>query len=586
MLIGTGDAPLLATRPATLLQVGERVLCRPRRGEPLWLDLESGALLETARRFAPLAAHAADAARRYGISEARATAVYTTLRERGLLCDGPALLAEAARAPRPTAPLPLLAIRTWHRSFELERLLASLLDDEARHDVVRRYVVIDDGTERVHTQRAETLARDFAARTRSAVHYLGPPQRAAIRAAIDPGADDAGRRALAELVDPAFPTGYTGARSWNLAVLAAIGGTVSVLDDDLVFPIRRHPATDHRIAPRDSTLSRSYFFDDDRYDALPLWPGDVYADLAGVVGQQPAHLADRHGVDWSMLAGRGVSEILPLLHGGPVLAAYGGNYGGLTRDSTIDLAWSDDDTLADLWRPPGDLVRRLDGERTSFGVDRLRLTSYAWYSPLMTDCRDLVPFIGTWARGDDTYFLAALTAIVDAPAYAYTPALTGHFPPEQRGRLDNACERVALRDLNANIAHVIALRRHLLHGSDRATRLAALGALLGELGDGSDTALAMAFHGVREDFCAHLLPGMRGALERHPQGPPAWRALVERMIAANLPALDRTTPLPFALDTARKALAQFARLAPLWPAVHAKLLREPLLDKVAPPLRG
>lgn len=580
-----GDAPPLATRPATLLPLGERVLCRPRRGEPQWLDLEQGALLESARRFAPLAAHAADAARRYGITEARATAVYTTLRQRGLLCDGPTLLAEAVRTPTAPAPPPLLAIRTWHRSVELERLLASLLDDEARHGVTRRYVVIDDGTERAHTDRAEALTRDFAARTRADVHYLGPPQRAAVRAAIDPGTDDAGRQALAELVDPAFPTGYTGARSWNLAVLAAIGGTVSVLDDDLVFPIRRHPATDTRIEPRDSTLSRSCFFDDDRYDGLPLWDGDVYADLAQLVGQHPAHLADRHGVDWSALAGRGVGEILPLLHGGPVLAAYGGNYGGLTRDSTIDLAWSDDATLADLWRPPGDLVRRLDGERTSFGVERLRLTSFAWYSPLMTDCRELVPFIGTWARGDDTYFLAALTAIVDTPAYAYTPALTGHFPPEQRGRLDNACERVALRDLNANIAHVIALRRHLLHGGDRAARLGALGALLGELGGGSDAAIAEAFHGVREDFCSHLLPGLRGALARHPDGPPAWRTLVQRMIAANMPALDRATPLPFKLETARNALAQFARLAPLWPAVHAKLLRAPLLETVAPPLR-
>jgi hypothetical protein len=577
-------AALLATRPATLLPRGERVLCRPRRGEPQWLDLEQGALLESARKFLPLAAHAADAARRYGITEARAAAVYTTLREQRLLCDGPTLLAEAVRAPTAPAPLPLLAIRTWHRSFELERLLASLLDDEVRHGVTRRYVIIDDGTERAHTDRAESLTRDFAARTRSAVHYLGPAQRAAVRAAIDPGTDEAGRRALAELVDPAFPTGYTGARSWNLAVLAAIGGTVSVLDDDLVFPIRRHPAADRRIDPRDSTLSRSGFFDDDCYDALPLWSGDVYADLANLVGQHPAHIADRCGVDWSTLAGRGVGEILPLIHGGPVLAAYGGNYGGLTRDSTIDLAWSDEATLADLWAPPGDLVRRLDGERTSFGVERLRLTSFAWYSPLMTDCRELVPFIGTWARGDDTYFLAALTAIVDMPAYAYSPALTGHFPPEQRGRLDNACERVAVRDLNSNFAHVIALRRPLLRGSDRSARLAALGALLGELGGSSDAAIAEAFHAVREDFCSHLLPGMRGALARHADGPPVWRDLVQRMIAANMPALDRATPLPFGLDTARRALNQFARLAPLWPAVHAKLLSEPLLETVAPPL--
>ncbi len=576
--------PLFIARPGILVPVGERVLCRPRCGAPHWLDLEHGALLECARRFLPLAAHAAEAARRFGMTEARAIAVYSALREQGLLCDGPTLLAEAARTPRPCAPPPLLAIRTWHRSAELERLLASLLDDEVRHGVKRRYVVIDDGTERAYTDRAEALTRDFAARTKSTVHYLGPPQRAAVRMAIDPGVDDAERRALAELVDPAFPTGYTGARSWNLAVLAAIGGTLSVLDDDLVFPIRRHPSSDGRIEPRDSTLSRSCFFDDDRYDALPLWATDVYADLAELVGQHPARIADQYGVDWSALAGHGIGHVLPLIHGGPVLAAYGGNYGGLTRDSTIDLAWSDEATLADLWRPPGDLVRRLDGDRTSFGVERLRLTSFAWYSPLMTDCRELVPFIGTWARGDDTYFLAALSAIVSAPVYAYTPALTGHFPPEQRGRLDNACERPALRDLNANIADVIKLRRHLLHGSDRAARLAALGALLGELGGSSDAALAEAFYAVREDFCSHLLPGLRGALDRHPDGPPRWRELVERMIAANVRTLDRNSPLPFPLDTARRALAQFARLAPLWPAVYAKLMQRPLLETVAPPI--
>lgn len=576
---------LLVRRPAVLHRCGERVLCAPRRGEPTWLDIEAGALLQAADRFAPLAAHAARASTRYGVEAARAESVYRALAERGLLCSGPALLAEAERTPTPAAPPPLVAIRTWHRSAELERLLQSLLDDEAAHAVRRRYVIIDDGTERSHTAQAERLARHFAARTRSTVHYLGPATRAAVRAAIDPGVDAAGREALAELVDPAFPTGYTGARSWNLAVLAAIGGTLSVLDDDLVFPIRRHPAGDPRIEPLDSTLSESRFFDDDRYDALPQWPGDVYAHLTALVGQWPAALAARHGVDWARLECRGIGEALPLLHGGPVLAAFGGNYGGLTRDSTIDLAWAGDATLADLWRSPGDPARRLEGDRTSFGVERLRITSFAWYSPLLTDCRQLVPFIGTWARGDDTYFLATLSAIVADPAYAYSPALTGHFPPEQRGRLDNACTRVALRDLNANLAHVIALRRHLLAGTDRARRLAALGALLGELAGGSEQAIAEAFHAVREDFGAHLLPGLEGALRRHPDGPPAWQELVRRMIAANRPALDRATPLPFPIATARRALAQFAALAPIWPGVYARLIERPLLETVAPPLR-
>jgi hypothetical protein len=65
--------------------------------------------------------------------------------------------------------------------------------------------------------------RDFAAATTSVVYRIGPEHRDALLAALGSSLDGAAREVLAVLIDPRTKTTVTGARGYNVAMLAAAG---------------------------------------------------------------------------------------------------------------------------------------------------------------------------------------------------------------------------------------------------------------------------------------------------------------------------------------------------------------------------
>jgi hypothetical protein len=579
------DGVLLASAPARYTPVGSSHVMRQSQldGSTALLPLEDAAFLAQCVEFGTLAAHAREISARFGTQITHATKVLQRLRAAGVLrplaawIDGPGA---AARAPLPE---PLIAIRTWHRPQLLARLLDSLVADERRFGVTRRYVVIDDGTkpELSHAVAAE-VAR-FRRRTESPVYRVGPEHRAVVREALGSALTASERQALAELVDPAFPTGYTGSRSWNLALLASAGSSLSVLDDDLVFDVRLTPPGRPGIEIRDSVLSAVRFLDADAdYARLPPAETDVLSELCQRVGQPALGFAPLHALDAAALRGRSSHELLPLIHHAPVLAAFGGNYGGFAYDSGIHLAYGSEDSMRDLWREPFDR-NRLEGDHIWRGVADYRLLSRACYSPLLTDTRELMPFAGTWGRADDAYVLDVLAALVEWPLFLYTPHLVGHFPGEPRARLARALEQPLIRDLNVFVAsEVRAAGAHLI-GADRSRRLAALAAMIGNLADGTEAELHAALSTwIERDLCL-VIRQLQQCLDQYPNAPTAWRDIATRMIAVNRVALGGEIDAETAA-TARRALAQFAVAASFWPRVWQRATDSPLLDDVVKPV--
>ena len=137
-----------------------------------------------------------------------------------------------------------------------------------------------------------------------------------------------------------------------------------------------------------------------------------------------------------MLEGRRPAELAGL-RDAPIVGAVPGLYGGIAYDNSAYLAYSNRWSQASLWRAPF-RRERLEADNLWHGYRAPRLVSYATYTPLLLDARELLPFAGTWGRVDDTYFLMLLRAIAAPVLFAHLPVALGHVDLAPRQRLAHA----------------------------------------------------------------------------------------------------------------------------------------------------
>lgn len=536
------------------------------------VNTADAAALHSCATFAPAGYHAERLSREYGWTPQQASALLSSLASRGLVMDAAGFLGARAAPPAPRVPEPLVVVRAYQRPDGLKVLLDSLLADEKRHGTRRRYAIVDDTPDAAHAAKTHALAAGFARATASSVHLLGIDQRgAALERALAP-VPAASRAALAALLDPARPSAVTGSRTWNWAVLLSAGASLAILDDDTRFPLRELPGVRRPFDLLDATEPVVRWFDDDDAlaRALPESARDPYERLADDVGQPAGALLARDGWDARLLAHRSPRELLPATRNDPVIAAVPGTYGTITLDSSVYLTYPAE-SIADLWRAPY-RHERLRCDRVAQGYEAPRLTSFASYTPLLADARELLPFAGTWGRVDDTYFLMLLRAMAPRAAYVHAPVLLGHADYGTRDRLARAaCERIP-HDRNAFVASLVRSTGDTLGGGDRASRLAAVGAAMAALATAGDAHLADLVLRWRAEMATRVTRLLDGALRTRSDAPPEWRAHAERVIAVNRAALAEDRVDPAELAHCRRAIGQLADAAPWWPAMwsHAR----------------
>ncbi len=559
---------LLASRPGQYEELdGEHAYWRSDDGaRSVVLDRRGLQALNVCERFAPRDEHVERLQRQLGLSPLRASRVLEELIAAGLIESTAAELAVVARRADPI-PEPLIAIRTCDRPAGLQRLLQSLIEDERRWGASRRYLVVDDTRDAASARTSAGVVRAFAAQTRSRVGLLGPAARSALVARLDRDLDPGQRDVLAGLVDPAQPGARTGARTWNLALLAAAGGSLSILDDDTVFPLRVPPGVDARYEPGDSILSATRWFDDrDPADALAACPEEPYAMLRRVVGQPAAALL-RDGTRNEYLHGRSAREIAHLRGGAHVRAAFTGIYGALAFDSSVYLNCGDAGSLADLWREPW-RPERLEADRIWHGVTAPRLLGHAVYTPILLDARELVPFAGTWGKADDTYCMLLFGAIAPGSVFAYSPLLLGHYPLEPRPRRARSLEPLLL-DRSGLAADTFDRLGTLRVAHDRALRLAAIGAHALDLAQADDASLRDHIVHWRQRRIASVLERLDASHRMGQAAPAAWRAHVAAIQSANRAALLDLAVDPAELAAVRAMYAQAGTAAAAWPRIWA-----------------
>jgi hypothetical protein len=378
---------------------------------------------------------------------------------------------------------------------------------------------------------------------------------------------------LRGLLDPAMPSAFTGSRSWNFALLLAAGGTLSILDDDTLLPLRWPDDGSERFDPADASEAGIRFFDDDGHLAAAELADEPFEWLGRWLGRCAPRLLAR-GWNEGPLRGRSVHEFAHLFAGARVAGVVPGLYGGLALDTSAYALASNSYSQASLWREPWQAAR-LDADRVWHTCPNPRLTSHAVYTPLLLDAREPLPFAGTWGRVDDQYFLMLLRAISGPLAFAHVPAMLGHIDLQPRQRAANARRPLPV-DPNLFLAHWFGRLSDALARTDRWTALAALGAAAADWAVAPDAVLAEAWTAFRRDLRARVVERTRSMMD-DPAAPAGWREAALALVEANVRAVANDRATPDELRSLRAGLAQVRDAAPQWPAVWDACAGDPAL---------
>lgn len=566
----TPDAPLYATRPGRIERTGA--------GRWRWLDAAGGAPREVdeglARvaaacdRFDAVARHAQRVQEQLRLPAAAAMAAVQGWIDAGIGIEARAWFAVGGDAA-PPLPEPRLVVRAYERPQGLRRLLQSLAADAARHGVRHRCLVVDDTRDADAAQRTREVLAPARSVEGLALQLLGPAQRAVALDWLLDAVPAGARPALLPMLDPGHPTAVTGARTWNWAVLAAAGGALSILDDDVGFPLRRAPQAQAAVQCWDSNEADTRF-----YDAPEGWRDEAelehepYAWLARWIGRPAGTVLAQIGFDPAGVEGRRPAD-LAALRTAPVVGAVPGLYGSIALDTSAYLVYSNRWSQASLWQAPF-RRERLEAENLWHGYRAPRLVSYAAYTPLLLDARELLPFAGTWGRVDDTYFLMLLRAIAGPLWFAHLPVALGHHDVAPRRRLQRAMQALPL-DRNAFLADLFLRWSEEGGGGTRAQRLGAVGERCAALATQPDMALEAQVRAWRVQMRQRLAGHLEAALARHPEADARWREIAIRVAACNRDA-DRSERIdPAELACHRSALAQAAAVAPHWPQLWQRM---------------
>jgi hypothetical protein len=551
--------------------------------------------LDLTREFRPLAQHVARVADQIeglrGKDEA-VRRVLESLAKRGLLRSDADFLRGFAQDGASTAVAPVLGlfIRACDRPERVRRLLDSLLQYEQRHRAAQRYVLVDDSRRTESVRSHADLLRHFGEASGCRTVHVTSERSGEIVGALQ-RALPSHASALAALLqrDPGDDTPRGGGIGRNLITLLAAGGRYALLDDDFLFPLRRHPeyapglCGDARgfavrtFASRDAALAAGTDTDFDpvaaHFDAcgrlLPEAMATVEgcrltrADLIGLApGRTPALRADARVV-LTLNGHRGASGSASLAWAYMLAPA---ERAGFAADRDVYLATHRDPSV---W----------------FGAARFMSGSGSQFTPFAVDNSMPMPCTSARGRGEDALYNALVPLFRRDAQTLDFPFAIGHAP-EARGERTPAAD---LPDLNNCLAE---FARHVssdTQGATLAARIEAFGARLADLAAAPDRDL----NAYLREYLAYRRSGtiqrLQLAATLEPQPPLHWIADLRTLVESNGKALiERGVPRfagsPAELDTAaaaqhfRREAAELVDGLRAWPAAWEFALTQRWLD--------
>lgn len=556
---------LVAAPPGRLLRLApdRHAWCVDGETALASVDPLEAALLPRLGLLETIDAHAAAMSRALNVPAAVLAGTLGRLRSRGLLWTVHDFLRGAeTTVDRPTRD-PLIAIRTRARPSALAALLDSLLDDERRFGVVRRYLVVDDAPSwQVDPSVAEVVGR-FAKATRSEVRLLDAGNRARLVAGLSP--------TVRGLFDADVADRPSGARAWNLALLCGAGGVVGLLDDDFRFPLRRPAWASEALELATDAGHATRWLDDASPDAAGLLAidEDPFSWLGGHLAASCGALASRFGVDLAGARRRPVAS-LPGRFGPRRASVVGvGIHGALNEDTAIHVLAGDAESRAALARTPFD-PRRLRCESVWRGVLAPRLMAVGVFTPLLVDARALRPPTLPHGKADDSLFLALLPALDPGGGYLALPASIGHVDAAPRDRAARAREP----DREDPCGWLASLVAHSIPGlPTRAAdaRSAVLAARLLALARADDAELTREWLAWRDRRLPGLVSRLRQArVDLGSAAPPELARLLDGAVDANERLLFERRVGADRIAVMRASCAALAEALDAWPRLWAE----------------
>ena len=556
---------LLVARPGAVRAMGARwAFWRAQHGcEAHALSQAEAVLLRYAQVFRTEPELLALARDHAGMPGEVAAATLRRLMDLGIVAELDAFLTEGGEDSTP--PPPVVVIRTCNRAEGLARLIESIVAHARAEGTVREYVVVDDSLD----PTARAAARASAERLRQGVsvpaRYFGAEDANALASELARLVPAERRESLFSLLDPgARNAARTGARAWNLALLLSAGRTLSILDDDTVFPLRRPPESDIRFDLSGSSDQEARWFDEPGAPGrLPPVPGDPFEYASRYLGRTPGALLARDGCDRRSVHGRGVNAVSHLTGTARVAGAFTGTYGAIPFDSAVYFNTASASTVDDLLRAPY-RHERLQGDDVWQGALRPRILPHAMFTPLLLDNRALRPFAGTFGKSDDTLFLHLMKAMDPEALFVFLAAAIGHYPVEARDRTARSLQP-AITDESNFLVLCVSDVLPLLRSSDPAERLAFIGAYFEELARASEARLADAVFAWRDTVYTGIVVRVGEVLERRGDAPEQWRRYAEQVLRVNRDALCDRSLAPEYFLRLRATLRQAADAAAVWP---------------------
>lgn len=567
---------LLASVPGRAAPVSPRegVFRETCTGRTHLLPLSAIDALDRCRAFRPFAQHLAEVAAAYPpAAQASIEQGLQQLVQRGLLIDGEAWLAGFDRAARDDAPLRAVFIRTCDRPAQLERLLASLVENERRHARRHRYVVLDDSRDAGNAARHAALLAHFGDATGAGTGYLSRARRNAI--ATEVGTHAAARAALASS-DAAGAFG--GGRGYNLAALAGIGGRYVLLDDDFVLPLRM-PASVGALeldAERDTTARFHPALDAALAAGIEL-EGDPFELASASCGRALGCVLRDASTDDAGLALEGhAPSRAEHLRRDARIGAYALGHRG--HAATLTSRWMlllDPDSRASLWHAGQGYATNRNGGALWLGADAPQLAAHSTFTPFAIDAADgLPPPTMPSGRNEDLLFGVLQHALDPRSVCLQSAATVGHVQASARDRVAAFAEPLSpvfnqllaehVRDAGAALS---------ARGAGRYAGLAASLRDVAESDAAKRAALAQNYAlSLRADFALRLEAVRAEAVD----APDAWRRDLDAALAAQRRALADPSAALFAddpaagdADLADRVAAGYGALADLldaWPA--------------------
>ncbi len=439
---------------------------------------------------------------------------------------------------RKPVPMRAVFIRACDRPVQLERLLHTLVEHERRYRSNQHYVVLDDSLDSKNIDRQRDLLREYARNTGCKVSYVGAVERARLVERMARAVPHS-RASLEWLLMRGAQSRAGGGRGWNLALLLSAGARLSFLDEDFRLPLRQLDYT-AGLDPDPATPAFARFCRN-MEDALTVGEeveGDPFAMHLNACGKGIGELVTNaaYHLDRRNLRGLNFGRLAHLNPNAHILGTLNGTYGSSGAETGLWLYQLDPASRADFWLDRESYLRNIEAQHLWYGVNRSRMSSFAYFTPFTLDNSELLPCTNPQGRGEDGLFGVAAHFCRPDSLILQMPSAMGHVQESSRKRSTLTLAAHTPR-YNHFLRDYIQKQLGVFKAEDPGQRLRLLADVLRDLAGASAHERAMHLREYLGFVRADVIERLQQQLEAASDAPVYWQADVRAIIEANGKAL-------------------------------------------------